>query len=208
MPEGNSAGRAAARNRVLTVLLFAIAVLLPGRSGAECMDPTYCYCGLEPSSDDDIIVRAEVTRADYSTVSIRVVGAPFYNPDGLVVSGQVLENLTYHGMIDLAAGDFCLFRIVKSLEGIAFYIFEDLGWYRCIYLPDFPGLDMIEVTQLALSGDCRTKALALLDIDGYCEPIVSGCCNNEVIMRYQPAALLLILGAIRSRRKRSNSEEE
>lgn len=193
--------------RTIAALLFAAALLLSGHSGASCIDPTQCYCGLAPESDD-VIVRAEVIWADVSTVSIRILGAPFYNPDGLVVSGQVLEDLTFQRTIHLAAGDVCLFRIPGSLDRVAFYVLEEGGKYRCRYIPDFPGLDMIELAQLALSGDCQINAMALLDLDGYCKDVISGCCNSERTTFQQPAGFLLILGAIRFRKKRKNSRTE
>ena len=192
--------------RFCVTLVLALCVLLSRPSGASCIDPTHCYCGLVPEADD-VIVRAEVTRADESTVSIRVVGAPFYNPDGLVLSGQVLEGLTFHRTIHLATGDVALFRMKKSLDQIAFYIIEEGGRYRCRYVPDFPGLDMIELTQLALSGDCQVNAMALLDLDGYCQDVVSGCCNTERTTFQQPAGLLLALVAIRSRKKHGNERK-
>jgi hypothetical protein len=185
----------------LSALLFMAVVLLPGYSSAECAEPTNCYCGLVPHSDDDAIVRAEVTRADAATTSIRVLGAPFYDPDGSITSGQVLEDLEYRHKPYLAAGDVGLFLVRESENQIAFYIPEEGGRYLCKYDPDFPGLDMLEVTQLVLSGDCLNNARAL-GIEGNCDPIVTGCCNNEVIMFHQPAALLLVLGVVHSYKRR------
>jgi hypothetical protein len=61
---------------------------------------------------------------------------------------------------------------------------------------------MIELAQLALSEDCQSNAMALLDLDGYCKDVISGCCNTERTTFQQPAAFLLILGAVRFRRTR------
>jgi len=207
VPEGNSTSRTVARNRVLPVLLFTVAVLLPGRSSAECIDPTYCYCGLVPDGDGAVLVRAEVMRESDSGVDIRVLGIPFYDPGGLVASGEALEDFTGCDRTNITVGDVGIFLAYPEAGAIRFFIIEEGGRYFCEYKPDFPGLDMNELAQLVLSGDCWENAHAL-GIVADCDPIVSGCCNNEVIMRHQPAALLVALIAIRSRKKRGSPGTE
>ena len=158
-----------------------------------------CYCGLTPTYDGEVLVRAEVLQLESTGASLRVVGIPFHDPEDLITSGQILEGLEFYG--HYSAGDFGIFLVNLPDKRIMFAKIEYGGRYFCQYDPDYPGLGMEELIEAVLSDDCQL-AILNLGVDSKCNDVISsGCCGTQEIRFYDSAPLMLLLGLLFPRKR-------
>jgi hypothetical protein len=155
--------------------LIIMSLLLSSPASATCDYPYSCYCSLAPE-EGDVLFRAEVVSMDDTTVSIRVQGIPFYDPEGLMSSGQVLAGLTYADP-HYVLGNFGIFLVQMKDGHIPYAIAEDGGRYPCYLDPWFRGLTMEQLAEAVLSEDCP-MAVYEMGLEPKCPPglIESGCC--------------------------------
>jgi hypothetical protein len=179
--------------RLGLVAFLVIPFLSAPPAQGSCFDPAWCYCGLKPGSSGEVLIRAEVLQKGELTSTLRVQGVPFYDPEGSVSSGQILENLGYRESSSCSVGDYGIFLVDPTEGWISFYVIEQGGRYLCFTDSDFPGVNMEELAQLALSDNCWDAARAL-GIESDCKDIVSGCCNTERTTFSNSAPLILVLG--------------
>jgi hypothetical protein len=130
-----------------------------------------------------------------------VLGIPFRDPEGVIASGQVLEELDYHDTEELTVGATGIFLVRTPENVIWFYVIEKGGRYPCVSDLEFPGLNMDELAQLVLSDDCWKNARQL-GIESKCSDVEFGCCGLGTTHYHESAALVVVLGVLRSRKKR------
>ena len=183
------------------VVWIVLCMIVPVPAEAECIDPTQCFCSLVPEQCE-MLVTAEVIVVDGTYASLKVVGEPHHDPEGILQDGQLIEGLKY-SRSELAPGNVGLFRIHPPgacviSEPNSFYIaslvVESSGKYLCETYPGFSGATKDQLLAAILSGKCYEAVFELMDIKNYCEG-ESGCCY-QTMASIDSAMILALLGLV------------
>ena len=166
------------------VLTFLVALTLPMITEADnCIEATDCFCNLAPNTCE-VLIMAEVVGVEESNpseryASIRVLGTPHYDPQGLLHDGQLLVDLNVTPCC-LKLGDIGLFLVYPpgscdpNKHYIAHVALQSEGKLMCSLDYEFPGATEEEVVSAVFCDDCRS-AVFELGVENHCGPGGAAC---------------------------------
>ena len=166
------------------MLTFLVALTLPMITEADnCIEATDCFCNLVPNTCEVLII-AEVVKVEEISLSeryasIRVIGTPYYDPQGLLHDGQLLEDLGLSPR-HLKWGDVGLFLVYPpgscdpNKHFIAHFALQSEGKLLCYLDYRFPGAAVDDVVSAVFSDDCRS-AVFELGVENHCGPSGAAC---------------------------------
>jgi hypothetical protein len=199
--------------RISIVVLICL-VCVESETRAYCIPPTSCYCNLA-QMDCSVLIYAEVTESNSDHISLKVIGEPAHDPDNVLDSGQIIENVNPgpYDQSDLGIGVKGLFSIFpEGLCGVTqasihHFVAEEVdGIFLCSTADEFPGVTKTELVPAVLDVNC-SMIVQEWGIDSECGTRSGGCLSCEDTSLATNNGLYIVLAGVflvpgRRRRKR------